>query len=191
MSISDVSELVVEAARISGRGDLPSYAKMLLGFLEDHLNTELRVRDMVATTSLTTDSSGEVALPSDYLETIILTYGTDERVLDRLTREIHGTGVAGYYIDGDNLVSSETGTAHALTYYQAIPGLWANGTNWLLTDKPEVYLRGLVYEAHKDANNADEAVKAKLLLDMAIGELRQMDTSARRIDTVTMPRTQI
>lgn len=189
--LNDVSELVLEASRISGRGDLPSYAEMLLGFLEDSLNTELRVRGMVASASLTTDSTGAVALPADYLETIILTFGSDNKQLDRITREIHETGVPGYYIDGDNLVSSETGTDHTLKYYQAIPGLWSNSTNWLLTEKPEVYLRGLVLEAHKDATDADAAVKAKTLFDMALDDLKRNDRTARRIDTVSMPRTQI
>lgn len=191
MSISDVSELVTEASRISGRGDLPSFAPMLLGFLESRLNTELRVRGMIATTTLATDASGVVALPSDYLETIDVTFGSDDKALNRQTRQLHDIGVEGYFIDGDNLVSSEVGADHTLTYYQSIPGIWSSGTNWLLTEKPELYLRGLVFEAHKDAGNVDEAVKAAQLFDMALDEVKRQDRTARRIDTLALPRTQI
>lgn len=191
MSIADVSELVLEASRVSGRGDLPSYAPMLLGFLENTLNTELRVRDMMATSTLTTNSSGVAALPSDYLEAISVTFGSDKKHLDRLTRELADFGVEGYMIDGSNLESSEAGEDHELTYYQTIPGLWANGTNWLLTAKPEVYLRGLVLEAQKDAGDLDSAAASKTMLNMALDDVRRNDRTARRIDTVVMPRTQI
>ena len=60
--INDVSRLVVEAARISGRTDLPQIAPMLLGFLEGYLNNTLRTDGMVASASLTTDADGVVAL---------------------------------------------------------------------------------------------------------------------------------
>jgi len=189
--ISDVSELVVEAARISGRNDLAAYAPMLLGFLEAHLNRELRTDDMVAEATLTTDAAGAVALPSDYLETVTLTYGTDKQKLRRLSRYMLNEGVSGYYISGGSLLSSETEQAHALTYYQALPGLWANDTNWLLQAYPEVYLRGLVFEAHKDANNADAAVQSKAVLDIAIDVVKADDRRARRADHVSLPRTQI
>lgn len=188
--INDVSELVVEAARISGRTDLPQIAPMLLGFLEGYLNNTLRTDGMVASASLTTDADGVVALPTDYLEAVSLEYGSDVH-LSRITRAKADVGVAGYYIAGGNLVSSKVGTAHALNYYQSIPGLWSNSTNWLLTAKPEIYLRGLVFEAHKDANDAEAAMQAKMLLDMAVDDLNTSDVRARRSDAVSMVGTQI
>lgn len=191
MSIADVPELVMEAARISGRSDLPQFAKMLTGFLESQINNTLRVRQMVTSATLATDSDGVVALPSDYRETVVLTYGTDKRHLNRITREIKDAGVTGYYIDGTDLVSSKTGTAHTLTYYQSVPGLWANGSNWLFTAFPQVYLRGLVMEAHKDAGDLEAATRAAALFAMALGEVTIADTTGRRNDVVAMPRTQI
>tara|TARA_R100001086_G_scaffold190389_1_gene107856 strand:- start:323 stop:895 length:573 start_codon:yes stop_codon:yes gene_type:complete len=189
--INDVSELVIEASRISGRSDLASYAPMLLGMLERGLNSALRTDAMLASTALTTDAAGAVDLPTDYLEAVSLTYGTDKVHLRRLTRQMIDTGLQGYYIAADDIVSSKTGTEHTLTYYQSIPGLWVNSTNWLLTAYPDVYLRGLVFEAFKDANDAEGAVSAKVLFDMALADVRGDDVKARRIDTVAMPRTQI
>lgn len=189
--INDVSELVAEAARIAGRNNLPAHAEMMIGFLERTINTELRTDDMVTTATLTTDSAGEQYLPSGYLEAISVTYGTDKKPLRRITRSLLNTGVEGYLVAGDKLISSKTGTAHALTYYTAIPGLWASDTNWLLLSHPEVYLRGLVYEMHKDANDAESAIAAKTLFDMALVGVKADDRRERRIDTVVMPRTQI
>lgn len=189
--INDVSELVAEAARVSGRNDLAAYAPMLLGFAEVMLNRELRTDAMLATATVTTDSSGDASLPIDYLETVAVTYGTDLKPLKRITRTLLNQGVEGYYIAGEAFKSTEAGTAHTLTYYQSIPGLWSNSTNWLLSSHPEVYLRALVFEAHKDANNAEAAINAKPLLDMALDAVKADDRAARRIDTVVMPRTQI
>jgi len=189
--INDVSELVAEAARIAGKNNLPAHAPMLLGFLERTLNTELRTDDMLASAALTTDADGVVALPSDYLETITLTYGTDLKPLPRITRTLKNIGVDGYFVAGGSLYSTKTETDHTLTYYQAIPGLWANDTNWLLQSHPEAYLRGLVYEMHKDANDAESAIAAKTMFDMALVGVKADDRRARRIDTVVMPRTQI
>ena len=189
--INDVSELVAEASRISGRGDLAAYAPMMLGFVERQLNTELRTDDMLTSADLTTDGTGAVSLPSGYLEAVSLTYGTDKAPLRRITRSMLNSGVGGYYISGGSLVSSKSGTEHTLTYYTAIPGLWSNNTNWLLTSHPEAYLRGLVFEAHKDANDAEAAISAKTLFDLAIDAVKRDDRAARRIDTVAMPRSQV
>lgn len=190
MSIADVSALVTEAARISKRGDLPLYAGMLLGFLEDALNAELRTGDMLTSTTLTTDSDGVVALPSDYLQVHAVTYGSDVH-LRKITQAIADAGVEGYYVDGTNFVSSEASTAHTFHYYQSIPSLWTNSTNWLLTKKPELYLRGLVFEAFKDAQDVEGAASAKILFNAVLSDLKDGDVTARRADTVHMPRTQI
>lgn len=189
--INDVSELVAEASRISGRNDLAAYAPMLIGFAEVMLARELRTDAMLAAATVTTDSAGDASLPTDYLETVAVTYGTDKKPLKRIARALLDQGVEGYLITGGAFKSSETGTAHALTYYQSLPGLWANSTNWLLTSHPEVYLRALVFEAHKDANDAEAAINAKSLLDMAVDAVKADDRAARRIDLVVMPRTQI
>lgn len=190
MSIADVTELVSEASRISKRGDLANYAKMLLGFAEAELNKELRTRQMKASTSLTTDANGSVALPSDYLQAISLTYSTDIH-LNKITREKADANVGGYYIDGSNLISSKASTEHTLHYYQEIPGLWVNGTNWLLTTKPELYLRALVFEAHKDAMDEENALKAQALYQRALDALKSDELAATQADTISQPRTQI
>lgn len=189
--INDVTELALEAARISGRTNLPQIAPMLLGFLESYLNNTIRTDDMTSSASLTTDASGSVSLPADYQEAISLSYGTSKLPVNRITRQIFEAGVPGYFISGGSLVSSHAGADHTLNYYQSIPSLWTGSTNWLLSAKPEIYLRGLVFEAHKDANDAEGAASAKILFDMAVNDYVARDTSARRIDTVSLPRTQM
>ena len=189
--MQDVSELVAEAARKARRGDLPLYAQSLIGQLETRLGTELRTSDMVETASITTDADGVGALPSDYLETITLTYGTDKRQLSRLSRYMVHYGVEGYFVEGATFVSSQTGTAHTLTYYEAIPGLWAAGTNWLFARRPRAYLWGLILESFEDEGNLDEAIKAKVLFDAELSALRRNDRRERWADTVALPRTQI
>ena len=189
--MQDVSELVAEAARKARRGDLPLYAQTLIGQLETRLNTELRTSDMVESASITTDAAGVGALPSDYLETITLTYGTDKTHLPRLSRYMVHYGVEGYFVEGATFVSTETGTEHTLTYYEAIPGLWAGGTNWLFARRPRVYVWGLVLESYEDEGNFDDAVKAKVLFDAELNALRVDDRRERWTDTVSLPRTQI
>lgn len=191
--INDVTELVAEASRVSGRGDLANYAPLLLGSLEGQLNARLRVGDMESIIPFVTDADGTFTLPPDwtsyFLGVISITCGPNKTALNHLPKNMLNCGLRGWCILNDTVYSSERDTAHELVYYQAIPALWEHSTNWLLRRKPEVYLQGLVFEAHKDAGNAEAAVRHKALLDMAIDTLVRDDNAVRHANVVVLPRT--
>lgn len=183
MSIADYSELVIEVASRTGRGDLPQRAAMLTGMLETHLNKRLRTTDQEASSSVTTDASGDATLPSGFLE-IKGVYYDDVRV-PRLTFspvEVDFTGW-GWYSEGSTLKSNLLGQALEIRYYAAIPSLASNGTNWLLTAEPEIYLIGLTWQTHMFEGELEKAMVARSYLDQLIGEFMTADLTKRRRGT--------
>ena len=180
MSIADYSELVIEVASRTGRGDLPQRAGMLTGMLEKHLNKRLRTTDQEASTVVTADANGDATLPSGFVE-IKGVYYDDVRV-PRLTFspvEDDCTGW-GWYSEGATLKSNLQGRDLEVRYYAEIPPLATNGTNWLLTAEPEIYLTGLTWQAHTAANDIEQAMVARAYLDQLVGEFTTFDLGKRR-----------
>jgi hypothetical protein len=107
---------------------------------------------MEAMTTLT-PVSGVVGLPADWLESRALYINTSPKIeLEYLTPEnynlrdnsfVNGTNPSRYYtIQDDSIYLSDTTSGNTLTllYYQKIPDLATNNTNWLLTSHTDLYL---------------------------------------------------
>lgn len=112
----------------------------------------LRVREMVAVTSIT-PSSGACALPTDYLEYRRVVEEASIRrelkyiapsVADQLYPDRAGGPACDFTIIGSSLYMFPVSSNDIeLTYYQKIPALSdASPTNWLLTKHPALYLHG-------------------------------------------------
>lgn len=183
MSIADYSELVIEVAARTGRGDLPQRAAMLTGMLEDYFNKRLRSTSQEASSSVTTDANGDASLPSGFIE-IKGVYYDDVRV-PRLTFspvEADFTGW-GWYSEGSTLKTNLKGRDLEIRYYAEIPSLASNGTNWLLTQEPEIYLTGLTWQARMFAGELEQAMVAKAYLDQLINDFIVFDLNKRRRGT--------
>lgn len=175
--IQDYAELVTEVAERTGI-PIASRAAQYVGMAERYLNQQLRVGDMEATASVTTDSSGEVALPTDYLSM------RQVRVSDYQLRQASLAGILngsknGYAVRGTTFVSSEKGTAHTLYYYQELPGLAENSTNWLLSQDPEIYVDAVSAQAYKAKFDAEKYQALMAVLFRSIRRINRQDASAR------------
>jgi len=93
-----------------------------------------------------------------------------------------------YTIEGSNIrLSDNTGTDIVILYYQKIPALSANATNWLLTNHPDLYMAGALAEAYDLIKN--EALAAKwttkmmsLITDIAASDkMGKFSGSAMRV----------
>ena len=179
MSISDYTELLIEAAERSGDSTLPSRGKMLVGMAETYLNKKLRVSGMEGSETLTTDASGHATMPSGWAEIKGIYY--DNVRVPRLTYSpVEDDFVFwGYYTDGDTLKSNLKSRDIVVLYYQVIPSLHDNGTNWLLTAEPEIYLTALAWQASLRASDLELAGAAKGYLDNLIDEYSKHDSRKR------------
>ncbi|HMB77231.1 MAG TPA: hypothetical protein VKN76_12580, partial [Kiloniellaceae bacterium] len=132
-------------------------------------------------TSLTTDSDGNATLPADFLavksvrragspniELDPISMGTENRLSPDDT-----AGVARFFsISGTTLrvTPIEAGTdLLTLTYFEKIPNLAANTTNWLLTLAPDAYLFESLAQAQMFTRQFEAAAgfhgQAMLILD--------------------------
>jgi hypothetical protein len=176
--LSDYSELIAEASHRTGLTDVASRAKMYVGMAEKALSKRLRVADMETVALISTDSSGSVDLPSDYVTTRAVFVNKAELVRKSLS-QIKQDRAFGYVIQGGKFVSSETETEHSLAYYAAIPSLEANNTNWLLDQEPELYLQAVMFQIHTAATDLEKAQATGAYLNSLLQGVTDTDNAAR------------
>ena len=156
MALTTLAEIKTAALEELDRTDLSSYANDFITLAEGHINRKLRHRKMVTTADLT-PTSNVYTLPTDFL------YATRVVELRSIRQELNyvtpsyvdqkyadrASGVPqDYTIVGSSLyVYPYTSNDVEVTYYQKIPTLISNDPNWLLTDNPQIYLRGIQMEA--------------------------------------------
>jgi len=180
MSITDYSELIIEASERAGGANFAPRADMLCGMLETYLNKKLRVSDMENSSSVTTDSNGDATMPTGWID-IKGVYYEDVRVPRRMFAPVEIDFIGwGYYTEGDTLKSNLEDADLEIRYYKEIPTLSSNGTNWLLTAEPEIYLTGLAWQGAKQANEFELAAASKDSLDYLIAEFVRHDAQKRR-----------
>lgn len=161
MALSTYTELQASIiAWAHSSGDVP-FAALVPDFVrlfEARVNRTLRVRAMEKTLSSTALSSGAVTLPNGFLAFKELRYDSDnghtleprplEWVRDRSQAGGDASDVPRYFALTNTQVicTGQSGSIKG-TYYEAVPALAANETNWLLTNHPDVYLFGSLVEA--------------------------------------------
>lgn len=185
-AISDYASLMVDTAEYSGRANIAHIFPRLLGMAEVKLNRALRVADML-TTSTVTLTSGNGALPSDFLEAgqVLSPGGLPIRAMNgqQLTNSYRNIGgvPAGYAIVGSSINVRPTAAGDlTITYYARIPSLTpASPTNWLLLKAPDVYLYALVAEVAISSMDPAKTQAAMQMLGMALQGL-QIEDERRR-----------
>lgn len=154
MSIADYSDLLMQVSEYTGRDDFGHVFPRLVSFAENKMNRALRVGGMETSASLTTSSSGNVALPTGFLE-MREVKDSAGRILDAVTPAagdyIHGPyagSTINWYVKGSTFytVPYSEATFTILYYTKITPLTAAATTNWLLADAPMVYLYGVAAE---------------------------------------------
>ncbi len=161
MALSTYSELKTSIANFLNRSDLTTEIQDdFIKLTEADFNSKLRVRKMIAQSTLTIDSETE-SLPTGFLQVrdFYILSGSTKYPLRYMTPsqmdQVKGTSVTGipqaYTILGDTFRftpkpdSSYTGY---LNYYKKFDALSStNATNFILTDHPAIYLYGSLFHA--------------------------------------------
>jgi hypothetical protein len=137
------------------RTDLDSAIPAFIALCETQTERQLRVRQMMASTTISVDQEF-VPLPADFLETRSIVLNTSPvRLLNFRTIDSMAQYKANFpapsrpsefTVIGSNfqfLPMPDTTYNATLTYYQSIPRLSATmQTNWLLAKAPDIYLYG-------------------------------------------------
>ena len=161
MALTNYTELKASLANWLNRSDLTTeIADDFIKLAEADLNSKLRVRKMITSTSITIDSETE-SVPTDFLQVrdFFITSGGTKYALKYITPaqmdQIKGSSTTGmpsaYTILGDSFRfapipdSAYTGT---LNYYAKFASLSdTNTSNYILASHPAIYLYGSLYHA--------------------------------------------
>jgi len=161
MALDTYDNLKAEIAEWLNRQDLTAKIPTFITLTETQIERTLRVRQMMARTSLTVDAQYE-DLPADYLALHNAQLNTTPvqelqyvplNELDKVrARYYNTTGRPRYYsIVGDQIEfapAPDTSYDGEIVYYQKIDRLGdATQTNWLLEDYPDLYLFGALMNA--------------------------------------------
>ena len=199
MAISTYSELQTAVANWLDRTDLTSRIPEFVTLAEATFNRRLRVREMLTRDDSFTVDSRYKDLPTNFAGVRQFILQRDRPVnLDSLSpdRVVHerqrftSSGVPIYYsIIGTSFefvpTPSDTYTA-TLLYYQKVPDLATNSTNWLLDSHPDLYLWGTLAAAEPYIHNDERIVTWKSQLEQGMMELNKISQREERGPTPTV-----
>jgi hypothetical protein len=195
MAITNYTNLQTTIADFLNRDDLTSVIPTFIQLAEAQINREIRHWKMEQRSS-GQQSAGDqyMQVPADWLETIrftltgsgtsALTLASRAAIADiRAKNENVSTVLPYYYTHADGQFelypTPVEDTDFELLYYQKIPDLATNSTNWLLTDAPDVYLYGaLLHSAPYLAEDARVAVWAQMY-SAAVSNVNRASEQAR------------
>src|SRR5512139_149566 len=187
MAISTYSELQTAIAARLGRSDLTSEIPDFIVQAEADFNASLRCRQMEQRAYAT--ATEYMALPTDYLELRrIHLQGTPHDLVmlasvSDADNYSEATGTPSHYALVGNqlqLMPAPDGTYTVeIDYYQAIPPLASNSTNWLLSASPSVYIFGAMVHALVRIQDDARALGAQQALQGAINTLQRSDKVQR------------
>lgn len=149
------TELKAQIADFLNRTDLDAAIPAFISLSESQTERQLRVRQMLASTTITV-SSELVTLPADFLETRSIVLNTNPvrllnfRSIDSMAAYKASFPAPGrpteFTVIGNSfqfLPAPDTAYSATLTYYQQIPRLSdAVPSNWLLAKAADIYLYG-------------------------------------------------
>lgn len=157
MTIATYTDLQAELGNWLDHSLFSARYPTFIHLFEATANRKLRVKEMEALATLTPAVDGTVALPSDYLAYRRCTWTGSARnelryVQPSYLQAAYPTRPADVprFFSIENLtlkVMPLDSTPVELGYFQKIPTLASNPTNWLLTAHPDLYLFGSMVEA--------------------------------------------
>ena len=187
MAITTYAELQTATANWLDRSDLTARIPEFIELAEANFNRVIRQPDMITKndsfsiagryTTLPTDTLEIVRIVLDLTPVVVLEYMTPEELSERRIT-LTGTGKPYYFttIGGsanqlEVLRSPDDTYTASIIYYTRIPAL-ADGTNWLLTNHPDIYLFGALVEAEPYLKNDERMPMWTSRLDKALTDLR-------------------
>ena len=158
MALSNYTELQASVADFLNRSDLTSVIPDFIKMTESELNRVLRTREMSVRTRAPV-SEQYVKLPEDFLGMRNIELMTDPvtvleyRNLQNLDahRASDATGKPIFYSIMQNNIEfapvPDSEYTLEIVYYQSLPALADNTTNWLLDAHPDIYLYGSLMQS--------------------------------------------
>ena len=189
MAITTYAELKTAVGNWLDRDDATTVARIpeFIELAEANFNRVIRQPDMITKDDSFSISGRYTTLPTDTLEivrivldltpVVVLEYMTPEELSERRVSLTGGgkpyyfTTVGGSTNQLEVLRSPDSTYTASIIYYTRIPAL-ADGTNWLLTNHPDIYLFGALVEAEPYLKNDDRMPMWTSRLDKALNDLR-------------------
>lgn len=189
MSLANFTDLKAAVANWLNRSDLTAVIPDFIALAEVRFNRELRLnaQDTVTTGTL----SGQIVpLPSDLidLKRITVTANGAERDLKYVSPEdfenyAANSGRPFVYTSMTNNFAVAPGPdgsyPYAIYYSAKFPALATAGTNWLMTNAPDVYLYGALIEASPYLREDSRIAVWAQAYANAIAALREQDENMR------------
>ncbi len=189
--ITDYQSLVEKAKLWLDRGDeIDALFPTFVGNIEGYLNRTLRTPEMEKFSSVSALNGG-FSLPADCLQVRGLYIAgvpldaTSPAMLGARYTAFDGAWTKGcpnaYAITGRQVQVAPVGErAIGLSYWQRIPSLSVSSpSNWLLDAYPDIYLKGLLYEANTYIVDTEAAARWSTLFGTAVDQLQQNGLRSR------------
>jgi len=170
-----------------------------IGMAESRVNAELRVREMMASTTQTSNSTtGKISIPSDYIEMVsFYRSGNKPNRMEYVSPDEfykYTKAETRYTIIGSNIETaladsstSGNGATYTMNYVGSLSGLAStNLTNWLIEKSPRVYLYGTLMELQPYLTNPGSYDDLKNKFYSAVGDLQNMDSRGKYRPNVRM-----
>jgi hypothetical protein len=179
-------ELQAAVARWMNRTDLTADIPGFIANAEARIATDLRVRQMLVSLTLTAAAGEGALLPPGWLEFKSLAInGCPLSYMPQEMLALRNGYTAGtpqdYTIVGDQVLLNPLPDAvYSIdtVYYKRIDSLFQSGSNWLLTEHPNVYLYAALTEGALFLKKPDEAATWAGLYGGLIESLRSEDARA-------------
>lgn len=179
------AQLLTDVPAWISRTDVATYIPTFVSLFEARVNRRLRVRQMETAFAGTIDADNQIALPADWAAFKTLWADGSEhspfhsQTLEYVVARNYTSGAPmAYAIDGANVRFDGSGDVVGV-YYKNVPGLVANGTNWLCTAAYDAYLFGVLSEAHLYMMDEQRAAALYARADDALNNVTSSDQRDR------------
>lgn len=194
MTITNYTNLQSTVADFLNRSDLTSVIPTFVQLAEAQMNRDIRHHEMEVRSTGVQDAGDEyMQIPADWLENIRLhVQGAGTSPLNLISRASMAdkragkedtTGRPEYYCMADGQFqlypTPDAEYTIELLYYQKIPALASNSTNWLIEDHPDVYLYGSLLHSAPYLQEDARAVVWTQLYAAAAQRVNQSSEQAR------------
>ena len=194
MAITNYTNLQSTIADYLNRSDLTSIIPVFVQLAEAQMNRDIRHYEMEARSTGVQDAGDEyMQVPSTWLENIRAhVQGTGTTPLDLISRAAMADKRAGaedmagrpeYYCMADGQFqlypTPDSEYTIELLFYEKIPDVASNSTNWLLEEAPDVYLYGSLIHSAPYLQEDERAMVWAQMYAAAVQRLNESSEKAR------------
>ena len=194
MAITNYTNLQSTIADYLNRSDLTSIIPVFVQLAEAQMNRDIRHYEMEARSTGVQDAGDEyMQVPSTWLENIRAhVQGIGTTPLDLISRAAMADKRAGaedmagrpeYYCMADGQFqlypTPDSEYTIELLFYEKIPDLASNSTNWLLEEAPDVYLYGSLIHSAPYLQEDERAMVWAQMYAAAVQRLNESSEKAR------------